>query len=234
MDAGASCEPEKTCRCSSGAQAIWAPAAVLASSRKRGSAYRARGVGRVVFCPANGGGSSAGGTVSGQGPCGYAATGYRERIRGDRRRNGEPGSGRRPGPRGAGPRHSRVITPGLIDLHGHLEFNIFAAWQPPREFVNRYAGRGSDLYTQLVREPQNRLLDALGRTRAGATVSARRRRDYLGGTAPRAGILRDEMAQPGSRDATLLAERVEGFVSQVHAACVGHREQAARAPTTPG
>ena len=54
-----------------------------------------------------------------------------------------------------------VITPGLIDLHGHPEFNIFAAWEPPRQFPNRYAWRGSDLYKQLVREPQNRLLKAL-------------------------------------------------------------------------
>ena len=42
-----------------------------------------------------------------------------------------------------------VITPGLIDLHGHPEFNIFAAWEPPKQFVNRYAWRGSDLYQQL-------------------------------------------------------------------------------------
>src|SRR5215210_6153272 len=54
-----------------------------------------------------------------------------------------------------------VITPGLSDLHGHPEFNIFAAWEPPRQFPNRYAWRGSDLYKQLVREPQNRLLKAL-------------------------------------------------------------------------
>ena len=54
-----------------------------------------------------------------------------------------------------------VIAPGLIDLHGHPEFNIFAAWEPPRQFVNRYAWRGSEVYQELVRDPQNRLLDAL-------------------------------------------------------------------------
>lgn len=52
-----------------------------------------------------------------------------------------------------------VITPGLIDLHGHPEFNIFAAWEPPQEFVNRYSWRGSDIYHQLVRDPQNKLLE---------------------------------------------------------------------------
>ena len=54
-----------------------------------------------------------------------------------------------------------VICPGLIDLHGHPEFNIFSAWEPPREFDNRYAWRASDLYHQLVRDPQNTLLGAL-------------------------------------------------------------------------
>jgi cytosine/adenosine deaminase-related metal-dependent hydrolase len=54
-----------------------------------------------------------------------------------------------------------VITPGLIDLHGHPEFNIFAAWEPPQQFVNRYEWRASDIYHELVRDPQNRLLKAL-------------------------------------------------------------------------
>jgi cytosine/adenosine deaminase-related metal-dependent hydrolase len=51
-----------------------------------------------------------------------------------------------------------VILPGLIDLHGHPEFNVFAAWEPPRRFGNRYQWRSSDIYHQLVRDPQNQLL----------------------------------------------------------------------------
>ncbi|MEP6697851.1 MAG: hypothetical protein ABJA34_13385 [Pseudonocardiales bacterium] len=51
-----------------------------------------------------------------------------------------------------------VILPGLIDLHGHPEFNVFAAWQPPRLFSNRYIWRRSDLYKKLVRDPQDSLL----------------------------------------------------------------------------
>jgi hypothetical protein len=51
-----------------------------------------------------------------------------------------------------------VILPGLIDLHGHPEFNVFAAWEPPRRFGNRYQWRSSDIYHQLVRDPQNLLL----------------------------------------------------------------------------
>ncbi len=54
-----------------------------------------------------------------------------------------------------------VILPGLIDLHGHPEFNVFAAWEPPEQFVNRYAWRGSELYKLLVRRPQDRLLKEL-------------------------------------------------------------------------
>lgn len=58
-----------------------------------------------------------------------------------------------------------VILPGLIDLHGHPEFNVFAAWEPPRRFSNRYIWRADPLYKALVRDPQNRLLTALpGRT----------------------------------------------------------------------
>src|SRR3954454_21526709 len=54
-----------------------------------------------------------------------------------------------------------VITPGLIDLQGHPEFNVFAAWEPPQLFVNRYAWRASELYHRLVRDPQKVLLKAV-------------------------------------------------------------------------
>ena len=54
-----------------------------------------------------------------------------------------------------------VITPGLIDLHGHPEFNVFAAWEPPKLYLNRYAWRnGSEEYQLLVREPANALKEA--------------------------------------------------------------------------
>jgi 5-methylthioadenosine/S-adenosylhomocysteine deaminase len=54
-----------------------------------------------------------------------------------------------------------VILPGLIDMHNHPEFNIFAAWEPPQLFANRYRWRGSDIYHKLVRDPQNKLLTSL-------------------------------------------------------------------------
>jgi 5-methylthioadenosine/S-adenosylhomocysteine deaminase len=53
-----------------------------------------------------------------------------------------------------------VILPGLVDLHGHPEYNVFAAWEPPKEYVNRYAWRGSDEYALVVKEPWARLTAA--------------------------------------------------------------------------
>jgi cytosine/adenosine deaminase-related metal-dependent hydrolase len=53
-----------------------------------------------------------------------------------------------------------VIVPGLIDLHGHPEFNVFAPWEPPKAYLNRYAWRGDDLYKKLVRGPQDGLVAA--------------------------------------------------------------------------
>ena len=52
-----------------------------------------------------------------------------------------------------------VILPGLIDLHGHPEYNVFAAWEPPRLFPSRYAWRASDEYRLVVREPWKRLTE---------------------------------------------------------------------------
>ena len=39
-----------------------------------------------------------------------------------------------------------MILPGLLDLHGHPEFNVFAAWEPPQLFATRYLWRGSPIY----------------------------------------------------------------------------------------
>jgi 5-methylthioadenosine/S-adenosylhomocysteine deaminase len=50
-----------------------------------------------------------------------------------------------------------VILPGLIDLHGHPEYNVFSAWEPPKTFINRGQWRGSNEYAALVKEPWSRL-----------------------------------------------------------------------------
>src|ERR671937_2138717 len=46
-----------------------------------------------------------------------------------------------------------VLLPGLIDLHGHPEYNVFAAWEPPKLYRNRYLWRDSDEYRQIVKVP---------------------------------------------------------------------------------
>jgi len=55
-----------------------------------------------------------------------------------------------------------VILPGLIDLHGHPEFNIFAAWEPPKLYANRGRWRDSKEYAALVRGPMNKLKAVAG------------------------------------------------------------------------
>jgi 5-methylthioadenosine/S-adenosylhomocysteine deaminase len=52
-----------------------------------------------------------------------------------------------------------VILPGLIDLHGHPEFNVFAPWEPPHLYQRRREWRGSKEYKALVREPWNHLTE---------------------------------------------------------------------------
>jgi 5-methylthioadenosine/S-adenosylhomocysteine deaminase len=54
-----------------------------------------------------------------------------------------------------------VILPGLIDLHGHPDFNVFSAWEPPKLYANRYRWRASAPYKALVRDPQNTILSTL-------------------------------------------------------------------------
>jgi hypothetical protein len=51
--------------------------------------------------------------------------------------------------------------PGLIDLHGHPEYNVSAAGEPPRSYANRYAWRRS--------------MESPPRSRATASVASRRR-----------------------------------------------------------
>ncbi|HEX2049295.1 MAG TPA: amidohydrolase family protein [Actinomycetota bacterium] len=53
-----------------------------------------------------------------------------------------------------------VIMPGLIDLHGHPEYNVLAPWEPPKLYQNRYQWRGSREYAEVVRTPWARLTDS--------------------------------------------------------------------------
>lgn len=46
-----------------------------------------------------------------------------------------------------------VILPGMVDLHGHPEYNVFAAWEPPRRYLNRFGWRSSNEYDAVVKQP---------------------------------------------------------------------------------
>jgi hypothetical protein len=46
-----------------------------------------------------------------------------------------------------------VIVPGLIDLHGHPNWNVFPAWEPPRLYANRAAWRESRQCRAVLENP---------------------------------------------------------------------------------
>ncbi len=103
-----------------------------------------------------------------------------------------------------------VILPGMLDLHGHPEFNIFAPWEPPKSYVNRYAWRGSKAYKDLVRNPQNELLPKLP---SGTQLRYAEIRALVGGvTAIQGASLRTQ----GSRES--MVRNVDGMVLGEHRA----------------
>ena len=59
-----------------------------------------------------------------------------------------------------------VILPGLIDLHGHPEYNVFSPWEPPKTFINRGQWRGSTEYDAPVKKPWHSLTSGGSRSRS--------------------------------------------------------------------
>lgn len=103
-----------------------------------------------------------------------------------------------------------VILPGLLDLHGHPEFNVFAPWEPPKSYVNRYSWRGSKPYHDLVRDPQNALIPKLP---SGTQLRYAEIRALVGGvTAIQGASLRTQ----GSRES--MVRNVDGLVFGEHRA----------------
>ncbi len=72
-----------------------------------------------------------------------------------------------------------VVLPGLLDMHNHPDFNVFAPWEPPEVYPNRYKWRGSRLYEQLVKAPNRLMNDAL--TLPGARLRYAEIRAMVGG-----------------------------------------------------
>ena len=52
-----------------------------------------------------------------------------------------------------------MILPGLVDLHGHPRWNIFAPWEPPRTYRSRHEWRDSDEYVALIEEPWKKITE---------------------------------------------------------------------------
>ena len=70
-----------------------------------------------------------------------------------------------------------VIVPGLIDMHNHPNYNVFAAWEPPKLYQHRAAWRGSDEYdvrsstAPLPSKPKRRGSSSVTRRNCGPTTS---------------------------------------------------------------
>ena len=103
-----------------------------------------------------------------------------------------------------------VILPGMLDLHGHPEFNVFAPWEPPKSYVNRYSWRGSKAYQDLVRDPQNALIPALPK---GTQLRYAEIRALVGGVTAIQGASRTTQ---GSRES--MVRNVDGMIFGEHRA----------------
>ena len=100
--------------------------------------------------------------------------------------------------------------PGMLDLHGHPEFNVFAPWEPPKSYVNRYSWRGSKPYQELVRDPQNQLIPKLPK---GTQLRYAEIRALVGGVTAIQGASRTTQ---GSRES--MVRNVDGMVFGEHRA----------------
>ncbi len=104
-----------------------------------------------------------------------------------------------------------VILPGMLDLHGHPEFNVFAPWEPPRSYVNRYSWRGSKPYQDLVRTPQN---DLLSKVPKGVQLRYAEIRALVGGVTAIQGA--SIVTQKGSHES--MVRNVDGMIFGEHRA----------------
>ncbi|MBL8484954.1 MAG: amidohydrolase family protein [Rhodocyclaceae bacterium] len=89
-----------------------------------------------------------------------------------------------------------VIYPGLVDLHGHLAYNILPPWKVPRQFENRVCWMGSKQYARDIKLPMKALLARGGAALARALVRYVEVKLILGGTTVAQGLR--AMGGPGS------------------------------------
>lgn len=103
-----------------------------------------------------------------------------------------------------------IIAPGLIDLHGHPEFNVFAPWEPPKTYLNRYAWRASDQYHSLIRDPEDSLITSLPK---GTQLRYAEIRALVGGVTAIQGASQDTQGTVES-----LVRNVDGVIFGEHRA----------------
>ena len=53
-----------------------------------------------------------------------------------------------------------IIAPGFIDLHNHMQFNVFPRWKPIQEFGARYDWQQKPVYNMLLTVPQREMDEA--------------------------------------------------------------------------
>lgn len=81
-----------------------------------------------------------------------------------------------------------VIYPGLIDLHGHLAYNVLPLWEVPQRYENRAGWMGGDAYKRDITAPMSRLTSQGGAAFARALVRYVEVKLLLGGTTVAQGL----------------------------------------------
>lgn len=81
-----------------------------------------------------------------------------------------------------------VIYPGLIDLHGHLAYNVLPLWEVPLRYENRARWMGGSAYKRDISVPMGRLTSQGGPAFARALVRYVEVKLLLGGTTVAQGL----------------------------------------------
>ena len=81
-----------------------------------------------------------------------------------------------------------VIYPGLIDLHGHLAYNVLPLWEVPLRYENRARWMGASAYKREITLPMGRLTSQGGPAFARALVRYVEVKLLLGGTTVAQGL----------------------------------------------
>lgn len=81
-----------------------------------------------------------------------------------------------------------VIYPGLIDLHGHLAYNVLPLWEVPRRYENRSDWMRAGAYKRDITVPMDHLTSQGGPAFARALVRYVEVKLLMGGTTVAQGL----------------------------------------------